>query len=71
MAAEAAKHADLAFPTAASAMESLVAFGIVREFTGKKRNRAFAFDEYLATLNAGTEPLLAEGEREKKGQFRS
>jgi len=42
-------------PTAGSAMESLVAMGIARELTGKRRNRAFAYDRYLAILNEGTE----------------
>jgi Fic family protein len=55
--AEAAKRSDLSFPTAATAMESLVASGIARELTGKKRNRIFVYDKYLAALSEGTEPL--------------
>jgi len=31
--------------------------GIVREFTGRKRNRLFAYTAYLDVLNKGTEPL--------------
>jgi hypothetical protein len=38
-------------------MESLVASGIARELTGKKRNRIFVYDKYLAALSEGTEPL--------------
>jgi len=35
-------------------MDELLAMGIARELTGKKRNRVFAYDRYLATLAAGT-----------------
>jgi hypothetical protein len=38
-------------------MESLVEMGLVRELTGKKRNRVFIYDEYLAVLSEGTEPI--------------
>jgi len=31
--------------------------GIVRELTGQRRNRVFAYDRYLSILNEGTEPL--------------
>lgn len=46
----------LSFPTASSTLELLVELGIAREITGKRRNRIFAYDRYLATLNEGTEP---------------
>lgn len=29
--------------------------GIARELTGRKRNRIFAYDQYLALLTEGTE----------------
>ena len=48
---------ELSFPAAASAMDLLVALGIARELTGKRRNRVFAYDRYLAKLSEGTEPL--------------
>lgn len=51
-----AKRAGLSFPTAASALESLVGSGIVRELTGKRRNRVFVYEESLAVLNEGTGP---------------
>jgi len=55
--AEAAKRTGLSFPTAASVLESLVASGIVRELTGKKRNRVFVYDKFLGVMNEGTRPL--------------
>ena len=45
----------LSFPAAASALELLVELGIARELTGKRRNRVFAYDRYVAILNEGTE----------------
>lgn len=42
-------------PTAASALAALAQAGIVRETTGRKRNRLFAYDRYLAILREGTE----------------
>lgn len=48
-------HTTLSFPTASSAMRLLVEQGIARELTGKRRNRLFVYDRYLAILNEGTE----------------
>ena len=45
----------LSFPAVSSAMDLLVELGIARELTGKRRNRLFAYDHYLTTLNQGTE----------------
>lgn len=42
-------------PTANSALAVLIDQGIVREKTGNRRNRVFAYTEYLRTLNEGTE----------------
>ncbi len=44
-----------AFPAAAKAMETLATLGIVQEITGRQRNRAFAYQNYLNILNEGTE----------------
>jgi hypothetical protein len=35
----------------------LMNLGIVKELTGVRRNRVFAYDRYLAILNEATEPL--------------
>lgn len=47
------------FPTAGSALEKLVELGIVHETTGKQRGRIYAYSDYLALLDRGTEPLPA------------
>lgn len=47
----------ITFPTAAKAMQTLAQAGIARELTGKRRNRVFVYDAYLAILNEGGEPL--------------
>ncbi len=47
----------LSFPAASSAMDLLLELGIARELTGKRRNRLFLYDRYLAILNEGTAPL--------------
>jgi len=45
----------LSFPAASSGMDLLAGLGIARELTGKRRNRLFVYDRYLAILNEGTE----------------
>ena len=54
---EASERTGVAFPTASKAIEQMVKLGIVREITGKRRGRLFAYDKYLAILNEGNEPL--------------
>jgi Fe2+ or Zn2+ uptake regulation protein len=46
----------LSFPTVARAIEALEKLGIVREITGRKRERVFAYQAYLDVLNEGTQP---------------
>jgi hypothetical protein len=38
-----------------SAMRRLAEVGIVREITGRRRERAYAYDQYVAILNEGAE----------------
>ena len=52
---EVCNRTGLSFPTAASAMQTLAAGSIVRELTGRPRNRLFSYDRYLAILAEGTE----------------
>lgn len=51
----ACRNTSLSFPTTSAAMELLARNGIAREITGKRRNRLFAYDQYLSILNEGTE----------------
>ena len=52
-----AARTGVAFPTAARAIDALGNLGMVREITGRRRERVFAYDRYLAILNEGGEPL--------------
>jgi Fic family protein len=54
---EVSRRSRLSFPAAASGMRFLLALGIARELTGRKRNRIFAYNRYLKVLGEGTEPL--------------
>ena len=54
---EASRRSGLSFPAASKGITGLVDLGIAREFTGKRPNRVFAYDQYLAVLSEGTEPL--------------
>ena len=51
---EAAAHAQLSIPAAANAMRTLEHAGIVRELTGRKRNRLFSYDRYVNIISEGT-----------------
>lgn len=44
---------DVTFPTAAKAVQLLVDHGILREVTGKARDRIFVYQRYLEILNEG------------------
>jgi len=52
---EVCRITGLSFPAAAMAMSLLGELGIARELTGKRRNRLFVYEQYLSTLNEGTE----------------
>ncbi|MDP6980068.1 MAG: Fic family protein [Myxococcota bacterium] len=51
------KKTGLSFPTVSSAVTQLQELGIARELTGKRRNRLFVYDGYVALLSEGLEPL--------------
>lgn len=42
-------------PAIIRGLEALAGIGIVREITGRRRSRIFAYDQYLRLLNEGTE----------------
>jgi cell filamentation protein, protein adenylyltransferase len=51
----------LSYPAVSSGMELLVRLGIAREITGRRRNRVYAYDRWLAALREGTEVLSTGG----------
>jgi Fic family protein len=53
-----ARESGLTKPTAEAAIGRLIEIGIVRQVSQRKRDRLFAYDQYLAALSEGTEPLL-------------
>lgn len=53
----AAKELGLSAPTVAAALARLQELGIVRELSGRKWGRVYAYGEYLDILSEGTEPL--------------
>jgi Fic family protein len=52
--AEAAKAMGLSAPTVRASFESLQKLKLVREITGKQRDRMFAYQQYLDVIAAGT-----------------
>ncbi len=48
-------RSGLSFPAVAASIDLLTDLAIVRERTGRRRNRIFAYDQYLAILSEGTE----------------
>ena len=55
--AAAVEMTGLSAPTVGAALNRLCEFGVASEITGQRRNRVFAYDEYLALLNEDTDPL--------------
>jgi len=47
----------LSVPAVTSSIAALTELGLVREITGRKRGRVFAYEPYLEVLKQGTEPL--------------
>jgi len=53
----AAKALKLTIPTVTSALNHLLQLGIVKEVSGKRRNRLFAYSRYVKMVGEGTKPL--------------
>lgn len=51
------ERTGLSFAAAANAVKEMEEAGILREITGQRRNRVFTYEQYLAILSEGTEPL--------------
>ena len=49
----------VSFLTARMALEDLAKINVVRETTGRQRGRIYAYSDYLALLDRGTDPLPA------------
>lgn len=54
---DAARRTRLSQPAVTKAIRNLEKLGIVRETTGRRRNRLFVYDAYLKILAEGTEPI--------------
>jgi len=55
------KRTGLTIPTVIAALASLAKVRLVRELTGKRRNRVFAYDPYVKILDEGTTSPPAQG----------
>jgi len=51
------QNTGLSAPTVNAALSDLERLGIVKEITGRKRGRVFAYQQYLDILSEGTDPL--------------
>jgi len=47
----------LSVPGATAALERLIAIDLVKEVTGRQRNRVFSYVSYVSLVSEGTEPL--------------
>jgi Fic family protein len=54
---EMAKDLGLTYPTVASTLDRMKKLRLVKELTGYKRNRVFAYAPYVELLSEGTEPI--------------
>lgn len=52
------KNCKISLPTANSALNYLLKIGIIREITGKARNKIYVYQKYLDLLSEGTSPLI-------------
>ncbi len=55
--AQLAERTDLSEPTVRSSLGEMEKLGLIREITGRKRDRVFAYWPYIEILNEGAEPL--------------
>jgi Fic family protein len=53
----AAQKIGISAPTVAKSLDHMQRLGILREVTGRERHRLFVYEDYLAILNEGTEPI--------------
>jgi Fic family protein len=53
----ATKELKLTVPTVTNALNNLAQLGIIKEVSGKQRDRLFAYSRYVSTVSEGTGPL--------------
>lgn len=53
----AARELGITQPTVTTAMNHLLRLGVVRETTGRRRNKLYVYDAYLTILGEGAEPI--------------
>jgi Fic family protein len=53
----ATKALGMSAPTVSASVDHLLSLGVVKEVTGRQRDRIFAYSKYLEVLAEGTEPL--------------
>ncbi|MDD4891190.1 MAG: Fic family protein [Phycisphaerae bacterium] len=58
-----ARMLKVSAPTARSAIDAMEKLKIVREITGKQRDRLYAYDQYMKILDEGARPLDRRGPR--------
>lgn len=61
------RHMGSTLATAISRLQKFEALGIVREITGRKRNRVYRFDRYVEILDAGWSERKATAEKNRRG----
>jgi Fic family protein len=54
---ELARRAGVSYPTTSTAVDTFQRLRISRELTGRQRNRIFAYNNYIAILSDGAEPI--------------
>ncbi len=59
----AAKKLKISAPAITNAVMKMVELGVLKEMTGRKRGRVFAYEAYRALLNEGTDPFAARKSR--------
>jgi len=52
-----ARATQLSFPACAKAVSTLVEMGVLREITGRQRDRVFQYDAFFSILSEGAAPL--------------
>jgi Fic family protein len=55
-----ARELGMTAPTARSALNHMVEFGVIEEMSGKKRDKVYVYRKYLDILEEGAEPFRAE-----------